>query len=129
MKLKVFKPIPRFRLPRWAKILSTVWACKKKASGVYRARLNMRGFEQIPNMHFRPEWTSAPVTSVMTIRIMIIMLLMRDGYAHIIDICSAFLLGLFGENEPTLYASIPKGWEHKFPADTVLLLKKTVYGL
>ena len=60
MKLKVFKPIPRFRLPRWAKILSTVWACKKKASGVYRARLNMRGFEQIPNMHFRPEWTSAP---------------------------------------------------------------------
>ena len=56
MKLKVFKPIPRNLLLRWAKVLSTVWACKRKANGVYRARLDLRGFEQIPDVHFRPEW-------------------------------------------------------------------------
>ena len=81
IELKVFKLISQCLLPRWVKVLSTVGACKRKA------RLNMRGFEQIPKIHFRPEWTSAPVTSAMTIGIMLIMLLMREGYAHIIYIC------------------------------------------
>ena len=112
MKLKVFTPISRHLSPSWATIRSTVWAYKRKASGVYRARLNMRGFEQIPHVHYQPEWTSAPVTSASTIRIMLVIMLMRGGYAHIIDVCSAFLFGLFGEHEPKLYANIPKGWEH-----------------
>ena len=89
----------------------------------------MRGFKQIPHVHFQPAWTSAPVTSASTIRIILVMMLMGSGYAHIIDVCSASLLGLFGEHEPKLYANIPKGWEHKIPKGTVLLLLKTVYGL
>ena len=53
---------------------------------------------------------------------------MMGGYAHIVDVCSAFLLELFDNGEP-LNAFIPKGWEHKFAGDMVLLLLKTVYGL
>ena len=92
---------------------------KKKANGTYRARLNMRGYEQIPNVHYRPEWISAPVTNAVTIRILLVLLLMMGGYAHIVDVCSAFLLGLF-DNGEELYAYVPKGWENKFAGDVVL---------
>ena len=58
----------------------------------------------------------------------LVFLLMMGGYAHIVDVCSAFLLGLF-DNGEHLYAYVPKGWEHKFAGDVVLRLLKTVYGL
>ena len=88
----------------------------------------MRGYEQIPDLYYRPEWVSAPVTNAGTIRIMMILLLMMGGYAHIVDVCSAFLLSLF-DNAEELYASVPKGWEKFYPSNVVLLLMRTVHGL
>ena len=66
--------------------------------------------------------------NAVTIRIMMVLLLMMGGYAHIVDVCSAFLLGLF-DNNGELYASVPKGWEKFYPSNVVLLLMRTVYGL
>jgi hypothetical protein len=43
----VFKPVPRSSLPDGAKILTSTWAMKKKANGVFRARLTARGYEQV----------------------------------------------------------------------------------
>ena len=42
--------------------------------------------------------------------------------------CVAFLLGLFDKQE-RIFASVPQGWEHKFPPATVLLLLRKGYGL
>ena len=128
MKNKVFRVVSRRDLPRWVKELSSVWNLKLKANGTYRARLTMRGYEQIPGIHYDPAWVSAPVTSAVTVRVVLVLLLMMNGYAHIVDVCSAFLLGLF-DNEERIYASVPQGWEDKFPPSVVLLLLKTVYGL
>ena len=46
LKYDVFKPVKKKDVPNEAKILTTTWAMKKKSNGSYRARLNMRGFEQ-----------------------------------------------------------------------------------
>ena len=79
-------------------------------------------------MYYSPAWTSAPITSAVTVRIVIVLLLMMGGYAHIVDVCSAFLLGMFSNGE-RLYAAVPEGWEHKFPPNALLLLLRTIYGL
>ena len=128
MKNKVFRVVSRQDIPHWVRDLPSVWNLKLKANGTYRARLTMRGYEQIPGIHYDPAWVSAPVTSAVTVRVVLVLLLMMNGYAHIVDVCSAFLLGLF-DNEERIYASVPQGWEDKFPPSVVLLLLKTVYGL
>ena len=128
-KHSVFEVVNRDTIPARARPLSSTWNMKKKANGTFRARLTIRGFEQIPNIHYRPEWISAPVTNAVTIRVIMVLLLMMGGYAHIVDVGSAFLLGLFDNEDEKVYASIPKGWDKFFPANTVLLLLKTVYGL
>ena len=73
--------------------MTTTWACKKKANGVFRARLNVRGYEQIPGEHYEPDWTSAPVASDVAIRLMLCLMLMSGMHAHLIDVQGAFLLG------------------------------------
>ena len=128
-KHSVFEVVEKRNIPARTRPLTTTWNMKKKANGTFRARLTIRGFEQVPNVHYRPEWISAPVSNAVTIRIMLVLLLMMGGYAHIVDVCSAFLLGLFDNDEERVYVSIPKGWDKFFPANTVLLLMKTVYGL
>ena len=125
----VFKVVEKKNIPAHARPLSTTWNMKKKANGTFRARLTIRGFEQVPNVHYRPEWISAPVSNAVTIRIVLVLLLMMGGYAHIVDVCSAFLLGLFDDCDERVYVTIPKGWDQFFPTNTVLLLLKTVYGL
>ena len=127
-RLNLFQARTRATISRHAKILTSTWAMKKKSNGKYRARQNMRGYGQIPHVHYRPAWISAPVTNAVTIRSMLVLLLMMEGYAHIIDICSAFLLGVFDSGED-LYAYIPKGWENKYSGDVILKLMKTVYWL
>ena len=44
-KYGVFQEVSRDKVPENAKFVTTTWAMKKKASGIYRARLNMRGYE------------------------------------------------------------------------------------
>jgi hypothetical protein len=52
IKNKVWKAVPKTSVPKEATILTSTWAMKKKASGVYHARLNARGYEQIDGEHF-----------------------------------------------------------------------------
>ena len=128
VKHEAVKPVPRDEVPKSAKVISTVWAMKNKANGVKRARINMRGYEQIPGIHFNPAWTSAPVACAMTIRIMLVLMLMSNWYAHIVDVMGAFLLGFF-QNGEQIYTPVPVGWESFFPPNVLLLLLRTVYGL
>ncbi len=127
-KHKVFKAVPRSQVPPRHKILTSTWAMKKKANGTYRARLNARGYEQVPGKHYDPNSIAAPVTSDVTIRIVLTLLLLARWYAELIDVKGAFLHGEFEEGE-ILYMEIPEGFEQYYPAGFIWLLLRTIYGL
>jgi hypothetical protein len=92
-KHKCFKAVPRAEVPKGSKILTSTWAMKKKASGIFRARLNARGYEQVPGKHYNPHSIAAPVTSDVTIRIVLTLLLLARWYEELIDVKGAFLHG------------------------------------
>jgi hypothetical protein len=92
-KHKCFEAVPCAEVPFGSKILTSTWAMKKKANGTYRARLNARGYEQVPGKHYNPNSIAAPVTSDITIRIVLTLLLLARWYAELIDVKGAFLHG------------------------------------
>ena len=124
----VWMPTPIDQIPRGSKILTTTWAMKKKANGKYRARLNARGFEQVDGIHYDEDTKAAPVTNEITIRIVLILMAMANWCAHVLDVQGAFLNGRF-EGGEQLYMEIPEGLEKYYPGNTVLKLKRTIYGL
>ena len=93
VKNEVFKVVHMKDVPEGTHVMTNTWTCKKKANGTFRARLNMRGFEQIPGEHYEPDWISAPVANDIVIRMMLCMMLMSGMYAHLVDVQGAFLLG------------------------------------
>jgi hypothetical protein len=62
-KFKALSPVLRSSLPRNTKVMTTVWACKKKTSGKLRGRLNVRGYEQREGEHYFGDNIAAPVTN------------------------------------------------------------------
>jgi hypothetical protein len=101
---------------------------KKKANGTFRARLNGRGFEQVPGIHYDPKSIAAPVVCMMTIRIVFILMLMAEWSGHVLDVRGAILKGNFADDE-TMYIHVPQGMEQWYGDDVVLRLRKTLYGL
>jgi len=51
------------QVPRNSKILTSTWSMKQKADGTKRARLNARGFEQIPGEHYCETGVSSPLVN------------------------------------------------------------------
>ena len=68
------------------------------------------------------------VTNAMTIRIVLSIMLMQGGTEHVVDVKGAFLYGEFEDGEK-IYIKIPLGFEKFYSSNTVLLLKKMLYGL
>eukprot|EP00957_Ditylum_brightwellii_P068382 5191266-Ditylum_brightwellii.AAC.1 len=66
-KHKVFKSIPRTKLPKNAKVVTSTWAMKKKANGTYQASLNASGYEQRNQEHYDGSSIAAPAANDMTI--------------------------------------------------------------
>src|SRR5688572_24587061 len=48
----VWELVPEIEVPADAKILTSMWAMKKKANGVLWARLDAKGYKQIYELHF-----------------------------------------------------------------------------
>jgi hypothetical protein len=124
----VFEPMKLSKVLKGVKLINTTWAMKKKSSGTLRRRVNVRGFKQIDGQHYDGTCISAPVTNAMTIRIALSIMLMQSGIAHVVDVKGAFLYGKF-EDGKKIYIKIPLGFEKFYSSDTVLLLKKMLYGL
>ncbi len=95
-KNNVWVPVSKEDVPKDAKILTSTWAMKKKSNGTYRARLNARGFEQVPHEHYDPNTIASPVVSFITICIVFILMLLAMWPGHILDVRGAFLKGDFG---------------------------------
>jgi Reverse transcriptase (RNA-dependent DNA polymerase) len=110
VKNKVWEAVPKSSVPKGAKILTSTWAMKKKASGVYHARLNARGYEQIDGEHFDKDTKASPVVALMTIMIIFILMIMAGWYGSLTDVHGAFLKGHFGAGEQ-LYMHVPQGFE------------------
>jgi hypothetical protein len=124
----VFEPEKSSKVPKDVKLIDTTWAMKKKSSGTLRGRVNVRGFKQINGQHYDGTCISALVTNAMTIRITLSIMLMQSGIAHVVDVKGAFLYGEFEDGEK-IYIKIPLGFEKFYSSNTVLLLKKMLYGL
>lgn len=110
------------------KIITSTWAMKKKSKGVYRARLAARGFEQQEGIHYDSTNTSSPVVNDITIRVFLILAIMAKWHVEVVDVKGAFLHGEFEDGE-IIHMEIPKGFERFYKKNTVLKLKKTLYGL
>ena len=123
----VFEAVPRDKLPKDAKVLTSTWAMKKKASGIFRARMNARGFEQVDGIHYKSEDKASPVVQLTTVMIVLTLIIMLNWYAILMDIKGAFLLGDF-EADLNMYLEVPQGFERFYPSNVVLRLKKTLYG-
>ena len=129
LKYGVFEPVKKEDVPDGAKILSTTWAMKKKSNGTYRARMNMRGFEQEDGEHYDSYSISSPVTNDVSIRVCIVIMLMANFFGWLCDVKGAFLHGSF-DNGEVIYTNVPMGFEPWYnPAVWMLKLLKTVYGL
>ena len=122
----VFKETKRKDLPKDAKVCSTTWAMKQKASGDKRARINVRGFEQVDGKHYDEHDKAAPVASEITIRVIVVLMLMAQCCGHLMDVL-AFLLGAF-EPGHKMHIEFPKGFEKHYASVSVPPLLKTLCG-
>jgi hypothetical protein len=125
---KVFKPVLKSDLPPGTKIIDSVWAMKKKSNGTLHGRINARGFNQVKEQHYDGTTISSPVTNSATIRIELVLMVMANTIAHVVDVKGAFLHSEF-EDSKKIHMKIPKGFEKHFPVESVLLLLKCLYGL
>lgn len=127
VKLNVFEAIPESEVPEGTKILTSTWAMKKKSNGTFRARINARGYEQVDGEHYDEDSKAAPVASLISIRIVLVLAIMAGWYAHLMDVKGAFLHGKF-EKGRRVFMKIPEGFEKWFPVGWVLELLATLYG-
>jgi hypothetical protein len=97
-KYKVFKPVPAKEVPKEAKILSSKWVMKKKSNGTFRAHITARGYEQIDGEHYDEDGKASPVVDDMTIRMILVLIIMAQWTAQIVDVQAALLLSLAGGN-------------------------------
>jgi hypothetical protein len=68
------------------------------------------------------------VTSLVTIRIVMTLIVMTSWAAHLMDVHGAFLKGKFRDGE-IIYMKVPQGFEKFYPKNVALLLLRTIYGL
>ncbi len=121
---KVLKVVLRKDLPPCRKLIDSVWAMKKKSNGTLRGHMNARGFKQVEGQHYDSTTISSPVTNSATIRIMLMLMIMADMLAHVMDVKGAFLHGEFEDGE-VIHMKVPQGFEKHFPEGS----EKCLYGL
>jgi hypothetical protein len=125
---KVFKVVLQKDLPSETKLIDSVWAMKKKSNGTLCGQMNARGFKQVEGQHYKGTTISSPVTNSATIRIVLMLMVMAEVSAHVVDVKGAFLHGEFDDGE-VIHKKVLQGFEKHFPEGNVLLLKKCLYGL
>ena len=117
-------------LPSNRKGIGTKWVFKEKKNGVFRARLVAKGYDQIAGVDF--QYNFAPVTSEVTLRILLVMWIVNDLFAEIADVQTAFL---HGDLEEEIFIKIPPGYKEYLSENNEMInekflkLEKSTYGL
>jgi len=110
----VWEVVSSDEVPNNAKVLTTTWAMKHKANGQLRARLNARGFEQVPGEHYDENGVSSPTVNEASIFLILILIVMARMHAELNDVKGAFLNGEFSQGEK-LYPLYSIGIGKVFP--------------
>ena len=87
------------------KIIDTTVAMK--LTGEMRVRVVGRGFKQKQGKQFKEDDISALVISLITIRIVLVLVCMCDWYTHLIDMEGAFLNTTF-DNGEIIFVRVPE---------------------
>ena len=101
---------------------------KKKSNGVYRARINARGYEQIDGEHYKEDKKAVPVVNDTTFHVLLMLMLMAGWCAEVLDVKGAFPHGLFEDGEE-ICMKVPEGFERHCKNGCVLLPLQTLHGL
>lgn len=117
-------------IPHNRKGIGSKWVFKEKKNGVFRARLVAKGYDQVAGIDF--QYNFAPVTSEVTLRILLVMWVVHNYFAEVADVQTAFL---HGDLEEELFIKIPPGYKEFLMEmnETIegrfLKLEKSTYGL
>ena len=106
LKRDVWKPIKRKDIPPDRRCIKCKWVFDVKRDGRYRARLVACGYSQIPGVDFTESYS--PVINDITWRILLIILLLANYNAAIVDVETAFLHGILDEE---IYMDCPPGFD------------------
>jgi hypothetical protein len=117
---EVFEEVNVDNIPPGTKLLDSTWANKLKADDSTRCRLAIRGFQQIDGVHFDASDKAAPVVCDVTIRVVLILAIMANWLAWIVDVEGAFLQGGF-QNGELIFMKIPNGFQKFYPSYVMLL--------
>jgi hypothetical protein len=79
-------------------------------------------------VHFDASDKAAPVVCDVTIRVVLILAIMANWLAWIVDAEGAFLQGRF-QNGELIFMKIPNGFQKFYPSNVMLKLLRTLYGL
>jgi hypothetical protein len=130
IKNGVWKKEGLTEIPHNRKGIGSKWVFKEKKNGVFRARLVAKGYDQVAGIDF--QYNFAPVTSEVTLRILLTMWVVHDFFAEVADVQTAFL---HGDLEEELFIKIPPGYKEFLNEinETIqgryLKLEKSTYGL
>lgn len=103
-------------------ILTSRWLFKVKDSGIYKARLVVRGCQQdTKKIDFKD--TFSPVVESNSLRLMFAIAAKENLHIQTFDIKTAFLYGNLNED---IYMTLPEGFEKE---GKICRLKKALYGL
>jgi hypothetical protein len=125
---EVFEEVNVDDIPAGTRLLDSTMANKMKADGSTRCRLAIRGFQQIDGVHFDASDKAAPVVCDVTIRVMLILAIMANWLAWIVDVEGAFLKASF-QNGEQIFMKVPEGFQKFYRSYVVLKLLRTLYGL
>ena len=127
-KHKVWREVPKDKVPDNAKVVTSTWEMKNKSTVIYQARLNACGFEQHDQDHYDGSKISAPVTKEATVHIVMTLMVLEVWSGQVFDMKGAFLHGEFKEGEE-VYMGVPQVFKDLYPPNVVSLLLKTIYGI
>ena len=127
MKARVWDEISKDDLLPTDKVLDTTCAIKPKPNGTMRSRVVVRGFQQKEGLQYDKSDVSAPVLNLIAIKIVLVLAVMANWYAYILDVKGAFLNGRF-DNGERIIVRVQKAFEKWHPPHVLLLLYRTWYG-
>lgn len=119
VKMKTWKLIES---PDHVKPLTCRWVLRKKENGKFKARLVVRGFEQVQGVNYYE--TFSPVARYPSIRLIFSIAASRNLKLMTFDVKTAFLHSKLNEE---IYMQQPEGFDDK--SGRVCKLQKSLYGL
>ena len=128
MKRGVWRRIKRSEVPSDRRTIGSKWVFKRKRDGRYRARLCGLGYTQVAGVDFNANF--APVVNDVTFRLLLVIKMMNNWNAELIDIETAFL---HGEMEELIFMDLPEGLNviegiDENNDDDCVILDKCIYG-